>query len=34
MLLWRALTGDAKLLTSHFRDEDLLHYAGQREDIP
>ena len=31
MLLWRALTGDAKLLTSHFRDEDLLHWdAGQR----
>ena len=24
MLLWRALTGDAKLLVSHFRDEDLL----------
>ena len=24
MLLWRALTGDAKLLISHFRDEDLL----------
>ena len=31
MLLWRALTGDAKLLISHFRDEDLLHRdAGQR----
>ena len=31
MLLWRALTGDAKLLISHFRDEDLLHWnAGQR----
>ena len=26
-----ALTGDAKLLISHFRDEDLLHWdAGQR----
>ena len=24
MLLWRALTGDAKLLISHFRDEELL----------
>ena len=24
MLSWRALTGDAKLLISHFRDEDLL----------
>ena len=31
MLLWRALTGDAKRLISHFRDEDLLHWdAGQR----
>ena len=31
MLLWRALTGDAKLLISQFRDEDLLHWdAGQR----
>ena len=31
MLLWRALTGDAKLLISHFRDEDLLHWdVGQR----
>ena len=31
MLLWRAWTGDAKLLISHFRDEDLLHWdAGQR----
>ena len=31
MLLWRALSGDAKLLISHFRDEDLLHWnAGQR----
>ena len=31
MLLWRALTGDAKLLISHFRDEDLLCWdAGQR----
>ena len=31
MLLWRALTGDARLLISHFRDEDLLHWdAGQR----
>ena len=30
MLLWRALTGDAKLLISHFRDEDLLWDAGQR----
>ena len=31
MLLWRALTGDAKHLISHFRDEDLLHWdAGQR----
>ena len=31
MLLWRALTGDVKLLISHFRDEDLLHWdAGQR----
>ena len=31
MLLWRALAGDAKLLISHFRDEDLLHWsAGQR----
>ena len=31
MLLWRALTGDAKLLISHFRGEDSLHWnAGQR----
>ena len=31
MLLWRALTGDAKFLISHFRDEDLLYWdAGQR----
>ena len=31
MLLWRALTGDAKLLISHFRDEELLCWdAGQR----
>ena len=31
MLLWRALTGDAKLLISRFRDEDLLCWdAGQR----
>ena len=31
MLLWRALTEDAMLLISHFRDEDLLHWdAGQR----
>ena len=31
MLLWRALTGDAMLLISHFRDEDLLCWdAGQR----
>ena len=31
MLLWRALTGDAKLLISHFRDEELLQWdAGQR----
>ena len=31
MLLLRALTGDAKLLISHFCDEDLLHWdAGQR----
>ena len=31
MLLWRALTGDAKLVISHFRDEDLLHWnAGQK----
>ena len=31
MLLWRALTGDAKLLISHFRDEELLRWdAGQR----
>ena len=31
MLLWRALTGDAKLLISHFRNEDLLHWdAWQR----
>ena len=31
MLLWRALTGDAKLLISHFRDEDLLCWdSGQR----
>ena len=31
MLLWRALTGNAKLLISHLRDEDLLHWnAGQR----
>ena len=29
--MWRALTGDAKLLISHFRDEVLLHWnAGQR----
>ena len=26
MLLWRALTGDAKLPISHFRDEDLLRW--------
>ena len=31
MLLWRALTGDAKLLISHFRDEELLRWdAGQK----
>ena len=31
MLLWRALTGDAKLLISHFRDEGLLGWdAGHR----
>ena len=31
MLLWRALAGDAKLLISHFRDEELLRWdAGQR----
>ena len=31
MLLWRALTGDAKLLISHFRDEELLRWdAGRR----
>ena len=31
MLLWRALTGDAKLLISHFNDEELLRWdAGQR----
>ena len=31
MLLWRALTDDAKLLISHFRDEELLRWdAGQR----
>ena len=31
MLLWRALTRDAKLLISNFRDEDFLHWdAGQR----
>ena len=32
MLLWRALTGgDAELLTSHFRDEELLRWnAGQK----
>ena len=31
MLLWRALTSDAKLLISHFRDEKLLQWdAGQR----
>ena len=31
MLLWRALTVDAKLLISHFRDEELLRWdAGQR----
>ena len=31
MLLWRALTGDAKLLISHFRDEELLRWdAGLR----
>ena len=31
MLLWRALTGDAKLLISHFRDDELLRWdAGQR----
>ena len=31
MRLWRALTGDAKLLISHFRDEELLRWdAGQR----
>ena len=31
MLLWRAMTGEAKLLISHFRDEDLLRWdAGQR----
>ena len=26
MLLWRALTGDAKLPVSHFRDEELLRW--------
>ena len=31
MLLWRALTGDAKLLISHFHNKDLMHWdAGQR----
>ena len=31
MLLWRALTGDAKLLISHFRDDELLRWDdGQR----
>ena len=31
MLLWRALAGDAKLLISHFRDEELLRWdASQR----
>ena len=31
MLLWRALTGDAKLLISHFRDDELLRWdSGQR----
>ena len=31
MLLWGALSVDAKLLISHFLDEDLLHWdAGQR----
>ena len=31
MLLWRALTGDAKLLISHFRGGELLGWdAGQR----
>ena len=31
MLLWRALTGGAKLLILHFRDEELLRWdAGQR----
>ena len=30
MLLWRALTGDAKLLISHFRDEDLLHWDARQ----
>ena len=31
MLLWRALTGDAKLLISNFRDEELLRWdAGHR----
>ena len=31
MLLWRALTGDAKPLISHFRDEELLRWDdGQR----
>ena len=31
MLLWRALIGDAKLLISHFRDEEMLQsVAGQR----
>ena len=31
MLLWRALTGDAKPLISHFRDDELLRWdAGQR----
>ena len=29
MLSWRALTGDAKLLISHFRDEDLLHWDAE-----
>ena len=30
-LLWRASTGDAKLLTSHFHDEELLRWdAGQK----
>ena len=30
MLLWRALTGDAKLLISHFRDEDVLCWGARQ----